>query len=365
MMGKPFNTQIISVNPVSPESDKIENAAMMIKDGGLVAFPTETVYGIGADHKNESAKKRLYQIKNRPLDKPFTLHISDLSQIKDAAGVLPDYVKDIASRFWPGPLTILINSVDGSKLGFRMPRNKVALCLISACARPLVTPSANLSGEPPARNANEVMNVFNGMIEMILDGGDVELGVESTVLDLTTTPFSLLREGAISSDDLQKMGLPVSSEYSTGIKNILLVCTGNSCRSVMAEGLFKALLKDRIDCTFTSAGIFAIPGLPPTQGAEIVMREIGVDVSRHRSRLLNLDMVAKADLILAMTEMHKEHIEQTYPEYKHKVFLISEYGNLQKPGFVDIPDPVGKPLEVYEECLRILREHVERVVKLL
>jgi L-threonylcarbamoyladenylate synthase len=366
MIDEPVNSQVIVINPLFPEPEKIETAAAVLRQGGLVAFPTETVYGIGADYRNERAKERLYRIKNRPKDKPFTLLIAKLDQVKNVLGIMPEAAVKISETFWPGPLTVVLESIEGLKCGFRMPDHRVALDLINACGAPLFAPSANLTGQPPALNAEEVLKTFNGKVEMILDGGKVLLGKESTVLDLTTAPYKILREGAVSLTQLQKAGQIVTVEtVMTGVKTLLFVCTGNSCRSAMAEGLFKEMLKGKKTIEVISAGIGAIPGLSAARGAEVVMKEIGIDISSHRTRMLTLEMAEKADLILAMALLHKEYIEMTYPEFKEKVHLLTEYGNPQKPLSADIPDPVGRPLEAYEECLRVMREHLERVVNLI
>ena len=198
--------RILQVDPREPEKAAIDIAAGIIRDGGLVAFPTETVYGLGANLLNEGAIERLYRVKKRPSGKPLTIHISGLDILKEMAGEIPPHVRDLIGRFWPGPLTIVLKTKDGQKTGFRMPSNKVALSLIESSGVPVVAPSANISGRRPPRKIEEVLEDLDDGIDMVLDGGPTEVGVESTVVDATAVPFKILREGAIKRAQLSNEG---------------------------------------------------------------------------------------------------------------------------------------------------------------
>lgn len=151
-------------------------------------------------------------------------------------------------------------------------------------------------------------------------------------------------------------------------KNILLVCTGNSCRSVMAAGLLEKLLKGKDDYKISTAGTSALNGMRPTFEAVQAMSEEGIDVSGHRSILLNGSMIDKADLILVMERVHKEYILSRKPEVEGKVHLLNEFGRSEKETKLvspDVPDPIGRPLQFYQEVARIIKESLERVVKTL
>ena len=190
--------RVLKVDPRNPQEKTIKIAAEILKKGGLVAFPTETVYGLGADYSNNKAVEKLYKVKNRPRNKPLTLHVSDVDMLKEFVPKIPGLAQRLINRFWPGPLTIVITSKDGKKLGFRMPMNKIALRLIKECGAPLVVPSANPSGARSPKNANEVLRSLGRKVDMVLDGGTSEIGIESTVIDSTVFPCRILREGAIS-----------------------------------------------------------------------------------------------------------------------------------------------------------------------
>ncbi len=197
-------TKTLKVNPDSPEGDVIQFAAKLLSGGGLVAFPTETVYGIGVNFLNEEAMKKLYRIKQRPLDKPFTIHISRVDMITKMRCEITDSAEALMKKFWPGPLTIILKSENG-KLGFRMPQNTVAKALIAESGVPLAAPSANFSGEKPPTEAVEIPGDLAGKLDLILDGGKTRLGIESTVVDTTVFPHKILREGAVPGEDIRRI----------------------------------------------------------------------------------------------------------------------------------------------------------------
>ena len=190
-------TTVFKVDPEKPDAKAIAAAAKAVRKGGLVAFPTETVYGLAASLLNKRALDRLYEVKKRFRGKPFTVHIADVKTIRDMGCAIPKKARAAMKRFWPGPLTIVLKAKDGRKIGFRMPANKVALEFIRASEVPVVAPSANISGRTPPKDAKSVLKDLDGTIDMLIDSGPTEVGVESTVVDLTVDPPVILREGAI------------------------------------------------------------------------------------------------------------------------------------------------------------------------
>ena len=190
-------TRVLKVDPDNPQREAIKLAAEIIKGGGLVAFPTETVYGLGADYSSKKAIERIYKVKNRPKTKPLTLHISDMDMFTAFVSDVPNLAQRLINEFWPGPLTLIINSKKKQKVGFRMPKNKIALALIKECGGPIVAPSANLSGKEPPKDVTGVRHALGRKVDMILDGGKAQIGRESTIVDCTVFPCKVLREGAI------------------------------------------------------------------------------------------------------------------------------------------------------------------------
>ena len=196
--------KMVKVDPKDPDEKLISEAAGIVRNGGLVAFPTETVYGIAANLLDDKAIERLCRVKKRPADKKLTIHIADIRTLREMAGEITPYAEKLIESFWPGPLTIILNTKDGEKKGFRMPSNKIALSLIRKSGVPVVAPSANISGERPPSTATEVRDGLGDGIDMILDGGPTEVGMESTVVDATAFPCKVLRERAITAAEISQ-----------------------------------------------------------------------------------------------------------------------------------------------------------------
>lgn len=193
----------------------IRKAALELKMGELVAFPTETVYGLGADATNEKAVKRVYLAKGRPSDNPLIVTVSSIEMVERFVGEISTDAKKLMENFWPGSLTIILNIIPGSlsetvtgglkTAAFRMPKNQVTLDLISELDRPLVGPSANSSGKPSPTTAEHVFHDLEGKISGIVDDGPTTVGVESTIIDMSTDIPTILRPGAVTPEDLEEI----------------------------------------------------------------------------------------------------------------------------------------------------------------
>ena len=211
-------TKILKINPAAPEPSRIKEAADVIRRGGTVAFPTETVYGLGADALNPEAIKKVFKAKGRPSDNPLIVHISDMDTFQLVAKKPVKAAIDLINRFWPGPLTIIVKKkkivpdiVTGglNTVAVRMPDNRIALSLIKMAGVPLVAPSANLSGGPSPTRAKDVIADLSGKVDVVIDGGKTRIGIESTVIDMTTSPPTLLRPGGLSVEEIEKVVGPL------------------------------------------------------------------------------------------------------------------------------------------------------------
>ena len=211
-------TVVLKVAPKRPDKKLIAQAAKVLRSGGLVGFPTETVYGLGANLLSKTAIAKLYRVKERPRGKPFTVHISDASSMKRSGCEVTKEAKILIDKYWPGPLTIILNCKDGQKTGFRMPGNRVALELIKESGVPVAAPSANISGKRPPTTASDVLEQLDGRIDILLDGGATDVGIESTVIDMTVTPPKILREGAIDSRAIFRIMTNVKAQMSKEIQ---------------------------------------------------------------------------------------------------------------------------------------------------
>ena len=191
----------------------LEKAASFLQKGELVAFPTETVYGLGADATMAEAAKKIYAAKGRPSDNPLIVHIADIKDLKEVVKEIPVNAERLAKAFWPGPLTMILEKSDKipyettgglDTVAVRMPSHPLARAVIQASGRPIAAPSANASGRPSPTLASHVQQDLDGKIAMIIDGGAVEIGIESTIIDLTVEPPMILRPGAVTRAMLQK-----------------------------------------------------------------------------------------------------------------------------------------------------------------
>lgn len=207
-----METLIITVNPEEPEEEKIASAADIIKKGGLVAFPTETVYGLGADALNPRAVEKIFAAKQRPSDNPFIIHVATQEQVYEVVEV-NEIADKLMKEFFPGPIALIMDKKDVvpeetsagmEKVAVRMPDNKVAIKLIENSS-PLAAPSANLSGKYSPTRAEHVLEDFDGKIEAVIDSGETETGLESTVVDTTVEPVEILRPGPITPEMIEQV----------------------------------------------------------------------------------------------------------------------------------------------------------------
>lgn len=209
-----METRIVNLSKLDIDEDILNEAAKIIKRGGLVAFPTETVYGLGANGLDEEAVKKIYIAKERPQDNPLILHVSSKEEVDVLVKEVSDVAKLCMDKFWPGPLTLILNRskivpdvITGGldSVAIRMPNNEIALKLIEEAGTPIAAPSANTSGSPSPTKANHVIEDLKGKIDMIIDGGSTEVGLESTILDLTGDIPSILRPGGITMEQLREV----------------------------------------------------------------------------------------------------------------------------------------------------------------
>lgn len=209
-----MKTEIEKLNPEHPDEEVLNKAGKLLRQGEIVAFPTETVYGLGADALSKTASEKIYQAKGRPSDNPLIIHISKLSDLNQIVDEIPEDLYVLADHFWPGPLTIIMKKSDCvpyettgglETVAVRMPNHKVALALIEKGGGFIAAPSANSSGRPSPTSADHVFEDMNGKIPLILDCGSVSIGLESTILDLTGSVPVVLRPGFITPADLENV----------------------------------------------------------------------------------------------------------------------------------------------------------------
>ncbi len=333
----------------------IDKASTLLRRGKIVVLPTETVYGLGADRDNPQTIRRLYEIKERPLNKPFTLHIADAKSFYYLASPQKPYVYRLIEKFWPGPLTLIVEGKEGKKIGMRNPNFPLTRQIIRRSGVWVVMPSANLSGEAPAKEAEEVFSVFGNKVDLVVTASQPLKGISSTIVDISAGN-KIIRRGIIAA----------AVEKEVKKRRVLFVCSGNTCRSVIAEYLLRDYLnkrrpqlKDKVEVV--SAGVFAIDNMPASSLAIEVLKREGIDAALHRSRRLSPLLIKGSDLIIVMEEKHKDIVASLDKDIHLRLFHINYF--LKEK--IDIYDPLGGGLEAYEEVYSLIKKAVENIGKKL
>lgn len=224
-----MKTKIYKIEPNVSNGKVLEETSKIIRSGGIVAFPTETVYGLGADATDPTAAKRIYSAKGRPSDNPLIVHVSDMDMLKQVTTGDLTVANILAEKFWPGPLTLILNKSEVipfettgglSTVAVRMPERRFARLLIQKAGIPIAAPSANISGRPSPTKASHVIEDFNGRIDAIVDDGPSSIGIESTILDLTGESPAILRQGFIERVDIEKaLGIELKEDSTVPMED--------------------------------------------------------------------------------------------------------------------------------------------------
>jgi protein-tyrosine phosphatase len=348
-------------------------AARILAQGGVVGLPTETVYGLAASALQPEAVDRLVQGKGRDASKPLALAIGGAQEAIDWLPELGAVARRLTRRCWPGPVTVV--SGDGIErglagrlaesvrhrvcpagtLGLRVPAHPAILDVLRRLAGPLVLTSANRSGEPEATTADAMLEAVGDQLDLAIADGPCRYGTASTVVQATGNSWKILREGVVPAETLARLAGCV----------IVFVCTGNTCRSPLAEVLCKKLLAESLGCTpeelpargFTicSAGMAAMSGGPAAFEAIEVARELGADLSGHMSLPLTAELVRQADVLIAMTRGHLFALAERFGSQGVQLRLLSPDGQ-------DVPDPIGADQETYRACARQIQEYLAQLL---
>ncbi len=346
--------QKIFIDPKDIDYSLVKKAVQIIQNGGIVALPTETVYGLAVCAGKKDKVNKLYALKKRPKDKPFSFALGSVDKvIRDYFDTLPPYGYRLIEKFWPGPLTIVYYTPKNEKIGVRIPSHVITNEILNQLGAAIYLPSANISGQKEALSAEEVEDIFGRELDLIVDGGKCVQPQPSTVIDLTSRPFKVLREGVIPERDIVR-------EFVR--KRILFVCTGNSCRSPMAQFLLSKYLKEmrpyfEARYEVISRGISAPPGLEVSPSVVSILRENeGLDVSGFRAKGLDRFTVLTSDLIFTMEDVQSQYILKLEPKVEGKVFNLKKF--LPPEAEQDIPDPVGRNIETYQEVYSLIKEAI-------
>jgi len=336
-------TEVVCVEDRSDVAAELKRAGEILRRGGLVAFPTETVYGIAVAATIPAAVERLYEIKGRPRDKPMTIMVADVAEVRRRCPSIPAAAERLMERFWPGPLTLVLRDSTDHMTGFRLPNHPLAQGLVREAGVPLLVPSANRAGNPPPTTAEGVLREFPKELDLVIDGGSAEGGVPSSVVQVTEVGIDVLRAGAI----------PESRLLDSSRTEVLFVCAGNTDRSPLAAAFLRRRLSDRLQCpegvleahgfVVRSAGLEAVEGKPASPSALRIAKDWpgGLDVESHRTRRLTEEMLERATHVFCMERGQLEQILAFFPGRQHDVRLLDPEGN-------DVEDPAGRSILAYK-----------------
>jgi len=354
--------EIVTVQEGKPKRALKLRVRELLSRGEVVALPTETVYGLAARADDPAALDRLRALKGRGPSMAFTWHVTSRDAVDGFAPLLP-LARRLVERYWPGPLTLVLSGVprglEGIALdgwtGLRLPAHRATRDLLEAMPFPVVMTSANRTELEPATDAAGVVERFGERVPLVVDGGPSRLKEASGVLKVGPGHFELLREGL----------LPVTDLARTAGLRLAFVCTGNTCRSPMAEALARDLLARRLgDGTpvdpgrfgfeLLSCGLAAGIGSPAAHHAIDVLGERGIDLAGHRSTPALPEELRRFDHVYCLTSAHLELLRSSLPpgRAKHLALLDPDGG--------DVPDPIGGARSDYERCAASILASIER-----
>lgn len=362
------------IDPDAPAKKIMTRAVRILTSGGILIYPTDTLYGFGVLVNDEKALARVYEIKKREKNKPFSIMVNDRDQAEMIVGRMTERERQLFDLLLPGKITLLVKArkkikIPGlekfDKIGFRIPRSKLCQQLVEQAGFPISSSSVNLSNQNNLINIKDIRREFQHKVDLILDGGPVKSIKGSSVLDISATQLSLLREGEMPKEVLEKkIGTKINSTVSRKFI-ITFICSGNICRSPMAEGILKHklnsdMLEGKVE--INSAGTLNLPTSVASLKAVEVSAEHGINIEDHLSRPVSRTIVDRANLIICLADNHYDYFTKNYSTYKKKIHLLKGYdisGNFT--GF-SIDDPIGRSEDFYREIYNEIEKEIDRII---
>ena len=367
-------TQRINLRTQRDLKPIVKTAVDSLRAGQLVVLPTETVYGLAAALANEAAIDRLFTVKGRDPANPLAVAVSGLEMLEDFLTNLTEMQKRLPRRVWPGPVTIVL-PVDPDEhflrqlpktampaiyanghIGFRVPNHPFTQDVIKKLEQPIVLTSANRSGQGECVNTDDIAKSLGPEVELIIEDGPAKSDKPSTVVRLEGGDAKILREGAVSEAAINRLLARI----------IIFVCTGNTCRSPMAEVLCRNLLANHFQCSLEevenlgyvimSAGVAASDQSTASSAAQQVVMARGMSLADHLSQPLNETHIRFADKIYAMTRNHREAILSFWPSADTRLFVLRTDGG-------DIADPYGGSISLYDDCADQIEDELMKRMK--
>jgi protein-tyrosine phosphatase len=341
-------TRVITVDPLKYDPAALDPAVEALRNGGLVGIPTDTVYGVAGGLDRPEAVERL-----KRFGTPAVL-LADRDDLrKVVTGPVPAAAQRLIQRFWPGPLTLIFPTPDGAEVAVRYPNHRVTRDLVKrADVRVGVPPS----GDPPAVTGDEARRALEGKVDVLVDAGPTKQHGPATVVRLRDGRAEVEREGAIPRVVIDEVN----------VTTLLFVCTGNTCRSPMAEALARKMLADRLKIRESelaekgykvlSAGTSAGHGGAASEESEQVVKKYGADLSRHESRPVTVSMIEEADKVWVMTGRHRKTLVEWMPDHAAKIQLLDPSGK-------EVEDPIGGSMEQYRTAAKHIHDSLMQRLK--
>jgi L-threonylcarbamoyladenylate synthase len=368
------SAEYYQINPADPDMKIIERAAELIKVGGIVVYPTDTLYGLGVNVYNPIAMDRLFELKERDEKKPVSLLISNINQAQDIVGQLSAREETLFNALLPGKITLLlpvkkkieiVKFAQCNKIGFRIPENKICITLVNLSGTPISSTSVNIAHQENIQKVDDMMGIFRDKIDLILDAGPVESLRGSSVIDITTSPPTLVREGDVSCEEIEKkIGYPIYKNYPEKF-TITFICSGNLCRSPMAAGILKNIIvrtKYKKLVNINSAGILKMHSMPAEPNAIEVAFNHSVILHSHHSRTVTEEIMREANIVICMALDHYKYLVNKYPHLKEKIILLKQWKLKEKLINPSIPDPIGQSFDFYQDVFKEIQNEIKRIL---